>query len=314
MEFLDKVYIIMNRNESQEYTLDEIELMLEEIDHSIDNSTTKYEIVQSVIDLIKILEDKESEHIGAAIEHAFANPLYSRRNILEDIFVEQAMSELNNDTLKIIYEFIRSDDVYHDMDSYSKIASLFDKNYWYFQLTKDDVSPSEFGERINDILKLDDDKLLHVAKEIASLIDFYENDNVNKRKYQLKLLNKIEERSSELIIKVLEYSDDWDSDNYDVTNYSNELKKEDRLNNRISVEDAKRIISENNLQDILTVREGHVGLEDMKFDHLYDSKNNLVLSESTNNNVPWFLNRSFGDKEMSKDWFNKTIEDYKNRK
>jgi len=93
-----------------------------------------------------------------------------------------------------------------------------------------------------------------------------------------------------------------------------EYVKEDRRNNRISTDDAKQYIKENDFDVDIQVNSGNIGLEDMSFDHIYiNGKLQGETSEMNHggNVKAWISGRDFGDNRMSKDWFLDTVNEYK---
>jgi len=164
------------------------------------------------------------------------------------------------------------------------------------------------------------------AKKILMNYEFIQayKDNIHKYDQREDLINLMHffDNDKELV----EYYLDW-FDCIKPEDFMNEEEKEEKSrmdkeysdkylercinSNRISAKDATRYILENDFGDTkISVQEGHLGLEDMIFSALYI---NGKLAEETEifNNRPWISGRSFGDYQLSTDFFLNAVNKYK---
>ena len=274
-------------------------------------------------DFLAHLAETDKQLLYSAVEYLWDDPLYAWRQektFLGDYVAEISDEKVKDKIYKTFLDYIqkageveRAQDILEEV--YDEIIARFDNNYWVDKLNSDEYIPDRvLKENFSKLLKGDLSKLLDAADEIAEFIQDVDNDIVGRSKTQLRLLEKLANRNKELVKRVLASENlyDWDIDKF-IFNSAIELEsKLDRQHNRISCAEAKEILKQEGLENDIICVEGYVGLEDMSFDHLKNIKTGEVYAESVFSDGPWFRGRTFGDKEMPRDWFLETIKRIKN--
>jgi len=292
--------------------------------------------VNNLKDLTLFVAHNQEEYLDETVEYILERLSGGwgrndeRGEYLDEFFgwyCEDLESVVKNDTImnkigKIIWENIKDENPRDiDRDRYNRFATAFDDEYWIRKLKNDEYI--DICEVYEELFKTPEEKLLSHVDKIAGLIDSAGNTNFNQKMIQLQILEHLESIGHhDLLDKILESEElrYWNHTSYEVLKAEKKFKQEDK-EDRISVEEAQKIIEENGLQDKLRAVEGYIGMEDMKFDYLIDLKEDRIISEGgthkywrNNTEViePWIHNRDFGDKKMRKSWFVKIIKEYKN--
>jgi len=309
--------------------VDKWELDEEDVENILFNAKRRFdyysEFLEFAKDFLVYLAAADVQLLYSAIEYLWDDPLYAWRQ--EKTFLGNYVAEISDEKVKDkIYktfldyiqkvgEVERAQDILEEV--YDEIVSRFDNNYRVDKLNGDEYIPDKIlKENFSKLLKGDLDKLLDAAAAIANFIQDIDSDVIGRSKTQLKLLEKLANRDEELVKRVLacEELHDWDIDKF-IFNSAIELEsKLDRQDNRISCEEAREILRQEGLENDITCIEGYIGLEDMGFDHLRNIKTGEVYAESVFSDRPWFSGKTFGDKEMPRNWFLETIKRIKHEK
>ena len=299
----------------------------EDVENILFNAKRRFDYYSEFHELAKDflvhLAETDDQLLYSAVEYLWDDPLYAWRQektFLGDYVAEISDEEIKNKIYKTFLNHIQKvDEVEHAQDIledvYDEIVFRFDNNYWVDRLKNDDYIPDRvLKENFSKLLKGDLDKLLDAADKIAEFIQDVDNDVVGRSKTQLRLLEKLANRDEKLVKRVLASENlyDWDIDKFIFNSAVDLESKLDRQDNRISCAEAKEILKQKGLENEIACVEGYVGLEDMSFDHLKNIKTGEVYAESVFSDGPWFSGRTFGDKEMPRNWFLETIKRIKN--
>lgn len=201
---------------------------------------------------------------------------------------------------------IIKDDSNYDLED-SDIKNFFNNNAATF--TKKELSSNGMINLFNDYpqtsigmlyLKTYDDKLLCFSQMMES-VDWSED-----------IMKLYVDKTRGI------YAEDIDNKliSAQIRREQKDYKSADKKTNRISADEAKAYIYDNEFVANIQVISGHIGLEDMTFDHIYingelqGDRNSMRRSEIADQRVPWIKDRDFGDNSMSKDWFYETVNKY----
>jgi hypothetical protein len=281
---------------------------LNELFEYIDDDQIKKLLDVEMIDKEEMIKSM-IEYDGAEIEEVYK--LIEN----ESCIYESDFEKLSEEKLKLYKDLL---DKHKDDDSSDEFKQLISKySYdditdYYIDILKGDI------EGINELSSSDWKNLYELSFDFLEKLDV-ETFCTRNMSWSLsnfpKMSYSFQETKEEFCLSANEYYQDekltkWlvDKGYIDIEDVESEDEKEVRIieetsskwqniidRNRISIEEIIVLFERFNVQNY-SLNEGHIGLEDMTFDHLrFDGK----LLGDTFGDKPWINGRSFGDNRMS---------------
>jgi len=286
-------------NEIKSEFVDWFDFEVEDFKKEIDN------IKQNIED-----DNKVEEFIKGASEF-FIN--YNYRNVGDDSYSQETLFDISV-----------SDTWY--LEDYPKEIKNYCDNKWYnlednlpLVLEKGQISykvAQSYIEDLEDLEFLTEEQFTNLARSL----DIYRSSSHPNYKIEtisngLLLYNKTSSSIKRNIIEDNISNFYLDSVNSlflkcDIAQLKIEKDVNELKNNRISYDDAKCYIDNNEFTANISLVKGNISLENMSFDGLIIDGNIINESEISSDKEVWISDRNFGDNKMAKNWFYNTVNKY----